>query len=211
MKNFYFFLCFFIIFLIGSNPSLARTVTDTARIQDVATEGGPVGSCRFLIFEFSFSCSVNESTVNVGGPFSPRHIRKAETMIGMTAANDRARLRQYFADKLSDPIDPVRIPWCAAWVNAVLADAGYATTNSLLARSFLKYGRAVKNPKKGDIVVLRRGRENWTGHVGFFIERVVINGTAYIAVLGGNQDRAVSVAFYPESRVLSYRSLVAAT
>jgi len=105
-------------------------------------------------------------------------------------------------------IDPVRIPWCAAFVNAALKKAGYRGTNSLMARSFLRYGKRVRKPKYGDIVVFARGRSRRSGHVGFYVGEEIRRGVRYILVLGGNQRRAVNVAMYPKRRLLGYRSIV---
>lgn len=165
------------------------------------SEARPTYRCQFLFWEVD--CAPDPS---VDSMMVPNHIRRAKQMIGMNAQEDRARLRSFFAERINDPVDPVRIPWCAAWANAVLAEAGYATTHSLLARSFLNYGYVVREPVKGDIVVLRRGSSNWTGHVGFFVGRMVIDGVPHVAVLGGNQERAINIAYFPESRVLGYRA-----
>jgi uncharacterized protein (TIGR02594 family) len=133
------------------------------------------------------------------------HMGKANSMVGMHARANRGDLKRIFATSLNKPVDPVRTPWCAAWANAVLQSSGIRGTNSLLARSFLGWGAATSSPKEGDVVVMARGRSARSGHVGFFVERQTINGRSYVKVLGGNQGKQVSVAWYPESRVLGYR------
>jgi uncharacterized protein (TIGR02594 family) len=95
-------------------------------------------------------------------------------------------------------IDPARIAWCGAFVNAMLGKTGYARSDSNQARSFLKYGVATKEPVKGDIVVLGR-------HVGIFQEHIYRNGRKFVAVLGGNQSNRVQVSYFPANSVLSYR------
>lgn len=95
-------------------------------------------------------------------------------------------------------VDPAIIPWCAAFVNAMLQKVGIRGTNSNQARSFLRYGVATRTPRKGDIVVLGR-------HVGFYEGHVTRNGRTYVAVLGGNQGNRVRTSYFPASRVLSYR------
>jgi uncharacterized protein (TIGR02594 family) len=133
------------------------------------------------------------------------HMRKANSMVGMHARANRRDLKKIFAISLNKPVDPVRTPWCAAWANAVLQSSGIRGTNSLLARSFLGWGAATSSPREGDVVVMTRGRGRLSGHVGFFVERQTINGRSYVKVLGGNQGKQVSMAWYPESRVLGYR------
>ena len=86
-------------------------------------------------------------------------------------------------------------PWCAAFVGAVLAEAGARGTGALNARSYMKWGEAVdiSDAKAGDVVVFWRGsRDGWQGHVAFFV--ALKKGK--IDVLGGNQSNAVSIAPY---------------
>ncbi len=120
---------------------------------------------------------------------------------GLDARRHRVALRN-----LMD-IDPLRIPWCAGFVNAVLYQSGVQGTSSLQARSFLRWGVSTRNPQKGDIVVFTRGRNRATGHVGFYIGQEVIDGVRYILVLGGNQNKAVNVAYYPANKLLGFRTL----
>jgi uncharacterized protein (TIGR02594 family) len=94
------------------------------------------------------------------------------------------------------------VPWCAAFVGAVLAKCGLPNTGSLLARSYEQYGEAVpmREAARGDIIVLSRG-EPWQGHVGFFhsLQGGVVN------VLGGNQNDQVSVKPYSASTIVAIR------
>jgi uncharacterized protein (TIGR02594 family) len=136
-------------------------------------------------------------------------VMEAKAWEGKTAKKDRKELRNLFSDNKMPPIDPMRTPWCAAFANAILSRSGFETTNSLMARSFLHWGSSTKDPKEGDIVVLKRGRGNTLGHVGFFQGYEVIDGTTYVKVLGGNTDHAVQVGYYPVNRVLGYRTALA--
>lgn len=97
------------------------------------------------------------------------------------------------------------VPWCAAFVNAILAECELPVTNKLNARSFLEIGQKTNEPVLGDIVVLWRGsKESWAGHVGFFIRET----EEEIFILGGNQDNSVSIKAFPKYRLLEYRSLI---
>lgn len=136
-------------------------------------------------------------------------VMEAKAWEGKTAKNNRKELRNLFADGNMPPVDPMRTPWCAAFANAILSRSGYETTNSLMARSFLAWGAKTKDPKEGDIVVLKRGRGNVSGHVGFFQGYEVLDGITYVKVLGGNTDHAVQVGYYPINKVLGYRTAVA--
>lgn len=96
------------------------------------------------------------------------------------------------------------VPWCAAYVGAVLAECGLPTTASLLARSYLKWGRKVANlrdAQQGDVIVLKRGSKSWQGHVGF-VDRVE-GRTVYI--LGGNQNDQVNIKPFSVDDVLGVR------
>ena len=97
-------------------------------------------------------------------------------------------------------------PWCAAFVNAVLAECGLRGTGKLNARSFLDWAEPVDlaDAEHGDVVVFWRGSpDGWQGHVGFFA------GTAgqNVMVLGGNQSNKVSVAAYGKDRLLGVRRM----
>ena len=118
--------------------------------------------------------------------------------------------RQRSELKLFTGVDPVRIDWCAAFVNAVLAELGIPGSETvsdapLTAKSFLHWGRKVGHPRRGDIVVLPRGTEAWQGHVGFYYGTVKKNGRTYYQVLAGNQSNAVTIALYPAWKAISIR------
>jgi len=95
------------------------------------------------------------------------------------------------------------VPWCAAFVGAVLARLGLHNTGSLLAKSYLKWGDkvALKDAKPGDVVIFNRGSQSWQGHVAFFHA----HAGKYVEVLGGNQGNAVSIARYPVSNIAGIR------
>ena len=95
-------------------------------------------------------------------------------------------------------------PWCAAFVNWVLARSGLEGTDSGMARSFSKWGDSIpiNQAVPGDIVVLwRKSRKSASGHVGFFQS---LEGR-YIRLLGGNQGDRVGSKLYPLRRLLSVR------
>jgi uncharacterized protein (TIGR02594 family) len=96
-------------------------------------------------------------------------------------------------------------PWCSAFVNWCLEQAGIKGTGSALARSWLDWGQAIDTPRRGCIVVF--SREKVFGHVGFYLDETETE----IKVLGGNQQDAqtkiyqVSEKYYPKSALLGYR------
>ena len=99
------------------------------------------------------------------------------------------------------------IAWCSAFVNHVATEVGAERTDRGLARSWLGVGRDTlpQHVLPGNLVILRRGKSRWQGHVGFVIRLNRKRG--YVYVLGGNQSNRVCIRAYPVSRVLGYRSL----
>lgn len=128
--------------------------------------------------------------------------------VGFGAKSHRTELKEFIG------VDPVRTEWCAAFVNAVLNESGLPGSESvseypLLARSFLNWGEAVKEPEPGDLVVFPRGSEAWQGHVGFYLGTAVVNGIKYYAILGGNQNNKVSIELFRARSALGIRRFIA--
>jgi uncharacterized protein (TIGR02594 family) len=96
-------------------------------------------------------------------------------------------------------------PWCSAFVNWCLKQAGYEGTNSALARSWLNWGQPITEPRRGCIVVFTR--DGGFGHVAFYLGET----ETHIKVLGGNQMNPetgiyeVSEKSYPKTDLLGYR------
>ena len=128
----------------------------------------------------------------------------ASQYMGFHERRQRRELRAFVG------VDPVRIDWCAAFVNAVLKELNIPGSESvsewpLTARSFLHWGRRVGHPQVGDIVILPRGTEAWQGHVGFYYGTERRNGRVYYQILGGNQSNAVTIQLFPARSVISIR------
>ena len=111
------------------------------------------------------------------------------------------RIRAMFADAGHPHTVSDEVPWCAAFVGAVLTRSGIKPTGSLMARSYLAWGAPLQVPREGCIVVLTRGSNPAAGHVGFFVG----SRDGYVTVLGGNQSDRVSVQDFSEAGVLGYR------
>jgi uncharacterized protein (TIGR02594 family) len=139
--------------------------------------------------------------------FAPDPVRIAREWEGYNARKNRQDLIKMLSDGNDMKVDPARIPWCAGFVNAILSRAGYEGTGSLMARSFLGYGIPTTYPREGDIAVFSRGKNSSAGHVGFYVGEETVDGVKYIKVLGGNQNKEVSVAYYPANKLLGYRKL----
>lgn len=94
-------------------------------------------------------------------------------------------------------------PWCAGFVAFCLEKVGMGSTNSLMARSYERWGVSVKSaPLPGDIVTFyRNGISSGQGHVGFFVDET----PTHVYVLGGNQSNEVNVTLYSKSRMTDIR------
>lgn len=116
------------------------------------------------------------------------------------------KVLNYYVESGFPEIKTDEVPWCAAFVGSVLYRCGIKPTQSLLARSYSKFGEAVSSlsaAKQGDIVVLSRGK-SWQGHVGFFSE---VRGSR-IYLLGGNQGNQVNLSSYDVKRIVAIRRAV---
>jgi uncharacterized protein (TIGR02594 family) len=93
------------------------------------------------------------------------------------------------------------IPWCSTFVNWVMREAGVPRTELANARSWLDWGVKLNAPRRGCVVVLKRGTSPTSGHVAFYVG----DAGDRIRLLGGNQDNQVKISNYRKSDVLSYR------
>ena len=110
---------------------------------------------------------------------------------GLNEKQDRKSLKEVTG------VDPVRTPWCAAFINALLEKQGRRTSDSNAALSFLHWGVKTKDPRPGDIVVMH-------GHVTIFIAYSEDKNTFF--GIGGNQNDGVKVNEYPTRKVVSFRT-----
>lgn len=117
---------------------------------------------------------------------------------------DHPRIVEYLkATRIAPKLHHDETPWCAAFVSWALEASGIASTRSAAARSYLAWGEAIEQPKRGCIAVLTRpGADHaGAGHVGFYAG----SSDEDVLLLGGNQNNAVSMRLYDRARVLGYR------
>jgi uncharacterized protein (TIGR02594 family) len=102
------------------------------------------------------------------------------------------------------------VPWCAGYVGWCLEKVGMVSTNSLMARSYERWGVSSRhNPLPGDIVTFFRGEKSrGLGHVGFFLG---FDSKGNVLVLGGNQNDSVNVTAYSTSKMTDIRRSSKAT
>lgn len=137
---------------------------------------------------------------------NPQPVDTAVALDGLDEKQHRSEIKNLTG------IDPRSYEWCAAFVNSILAlhnipGSESVSNNPLLARSFLDWGIPTDQPEYGDIVIFKRGKAGWQGHVGFYIDTITVDGVKKILVLGGNQNNRVGFAEYSASRLLGYRKI----
>jgi len=115
--------------------------------------------------------------------------------------DDNARIRAFFREVGQPASLHDEVAWCAAFVGACLERGGLASTRSLMARSYLRWGEKLDDGCLGAVAVLARGSDPAAGHVGFLVGAT----RSEVVLLGGNQGDAVSVAAYPRTRLLGLR------
>jgi uncharacterized protein (TIGR02594 family) len=94
------------------------------------------------------------------------------------------------------------VPWCGLLAAIVvfrrIGIISEVVSSPLWARSWAKYGKAVKKAGLGDVLVFSR---NGGGHVGFYIAE----DANHYHVLGGNQSNAVTITRIAKSRCIARR------
>jgi hypothetical protein len=97
----------------------------------------------------------------------------ARSMVGKTPSDQDLR------DYLKGTLDPRKHDWCTAFLNATLKKAGIAGTPSMMASSFLAWGRHVdpKDVRAGDVVIT--GREGEQPHPGGFGHAAIVTGPVH--------------------------------
>lgn len=107
-------------------------------------------------------------------------------------------------DGLDNPemLDDSTTAWCSCYMNKKIQEAGGIGTRSAGAKSWLRWGREILNPRPGDIVIFKRGNSSWQGHVAFYLSM----DEDYIRVLGGNQHNTVKISYYPKKDLLGFRT-----
>lgn len=128
----------------------------------------------------------------------------AEKEIGVKEAPGRANnptVVQYYEDAGHPEIHADEVPWCAAFVGAMLKRGNIKGSDSLMALSYERWGTALKGPVYGCIATKRRKGFPGAGHVMF----VVGANKTHIFGLSGNAKDRVGVDAYKRSEITAYR------
>lgn len=194
-------LSLYLVWVKGFEPSASRFQGEHSTQAELHPDINTL-MFRTLIILLLCGCA----TVNTPSSKNPRPVDTAIALDGLGEQNHRAEIKQLIG------VDPSRYEWCAAFVNSILElhsipGSESVSNNPLLARSFLEWGIPTDQPKYGDIVIFKRGKAGWQGHVGFYIDTVNVDGVKKILVVGGNQNNKVGFDYYDASRLLGYRKI----
>lgn len=136
---------------------------------------------------------------------TPYELAKAEIGTVEWSDGSNPKILGYYADAGHKEVRDDAVPWCAAFVGAMIARASGKPSGLLSARSYLQWGQFVSkdDAMAGDVVVFTRGNSKTLGHVAFFVSW---NGDkSLVTVLGGNQSDAVNLRQFASSAILGIR------
>jgi uncharacterized protein (TIGR02594 family) len=131
-------------------------------------------------------------------------IAKRELGVHETGHNNPRIVEYLKCTDLDESEQEESTPWCSAFVNYCIQTSGGKGTRNAMARSWLHWGKGLISPVQGCVVVLERGNNGYSGHVGFFYGAG--ENRTLIKILGGNQSDAVCIKEYPIEKVLGYRT-----
>lgn len=93
-------------------------------------------------------------------------------------------------------------PWCAAFINWSVIQAGVPGTGTARARTWMQWGFGLTEFKYGAVVILERPPSPHHGHVGFYIGK---SDNGAIKLLSGNSNNRVRESDYDVDRVIGIR------
>jgi len=156
------------------------------------------------IIDFIFAAPPVKST-GVDSALPPPWIQQIAKVEGLHETRDKAKLSKWLKSDGITLGDPTKLPWCGDAVDTAMELAlpneprpGDLGKNPYWALNWLYFGKALKEPVYGAVVVFKRPSG---GHVGFIVGQ---NETHY-EVFGGNQSDSVSKVFIEKSRCVGIR------
>jgi uncharacterized protein (TIGR02594 family) len=112
--------------------------------------------------------------------------------------HSNSRILDYFKETTFHA-EADEVPWCSAFVCAMLEWSGVPSTRSAAAKSYIHYGNLWTLPQLGCITVLNRAPGKY--HVGFF----EFETATTVGILGGNQSDMVKISEFDKKLVVCYR------
>lgn len=132
----------------------------------------------------------------------PRWLTEARKYIGtkeIPGVKHEPRILSWWKTIKRGGIKTDEVPWCAAFVGAMLEASDIVSSRYESASSYLQWGVRLDAPSLGCIVIFTR---NGGGHVGFVAGK---DDKGRLMVLGGNQGNSVTIAPFDMARVAGYR------
>jgi uncharacterized protein (TIGR02594 family) len=132
----------------------------------------------------------------------PRWLKIARTFDGVKEGKgelNNPQVIEFFKSSAS-PVKQDSVAWCSAFLNHVMKQAGFIPTQSLAARSWMTWGTET-TPRRGAVLVFKRGRASWQGHVTLYVGE----SATHYHCLGGNQGDKVCVASYAKVDLIACR------
>jgi uncharacterized protein (TIGR02594 family) len=141
----------------------------------------------------------------------PKYLTLARAELGVKeapGAADNPRVMAFYRDAGHPEIEHDDVPWCAAFVGAMLERSGVPSSKSLMARSYLTWGKRCEEPEVGAIGVKSRGNvRSIYGHVGI----VTKWDDTHVWMISGNESDRVSEIAFLRSTFLGFRVPVTAS
>lgn len=140
--------------------------------------------------------------------FEPAVLARARQELGVhetpgPVSNDRIIAYRRMGGLSGIKGDDGLVPWCAIFVNAMLHEVKLQGSGSAMARSFAHWGRDCPIGTPGAVTVISSpSRGASAGHVFFATGRLT---PTHIEGVGGNQSDAVTLAWWPRSRIVASR------
>jgi uncharacterized protein (TIGR02594 family) len=132
-------------------------------------------------------------------------IRTAVGLYGTTeilGVKNNPKIVEFFHATGHRNINDDETHWCSAFIMYCAKMNGLAYPKNAVARSWMKVGKKVEQPRVGDLVVFGWG-QSYHGHVVIYLGET----EGMIIGLGGNQDDEVNVTLFSKESILGYRRL----
>ena len=132
----------------------------------------------------------------------PRWLTEARKYIGtkeIPGVKHEPLILQWWKAIKRGGIKTDEVPWCAAFVGAMLETVGVPSSRFESAKSYLEWGVRLQAAQVGCIVVFQR---EGGGHVAIVVGQ---DAKGRLMCLGGNQGNKVCVVPFERTRVLGYR------
>jgi uncharacterized protein (TIGR02594 family) len=132
-------------------------------------------------------------------------IRTAVGLYGTTeilGVKNNPKIVEFFHATGHRNINDDETHWCSAFIMYCAKMNGLSYPKNAVARSWMKVGKKVEQPRVGDLVVFGWG-QSYHGHVVIYLGET----EGMIIGLGGNQDDEVNVTLFSKESILGYRRL----